>query len=619
LTETGTTLGTLAYMSPEQAKGDELDRRSDVFSLGVVLYELLTGHLPFEADQQPALLYRIVNDEPEPLISHRPELEQGLQHIVDKALAKDLEARYSRAQEFLEDLKNWQSGRQIARPRRKRRRVGTKTLIWAGVGIAIVIALYGISTRLPAPQSDGPEIASLAVLPFRNAITDPEQEFLTEGITDELIARLAQIGSIRVIARRSVMGYADTDKSLSEIAAELNVDALVEGSIRIVDDRLRVTAELANPNESDALWGDTFDRSVSNALALPGDIALAIARAAGVTLTAPQESRIGGATQVDPAVYKAYRTGLRASEEWSTEAWQKGIKYFNEAIDLDPTFAPAYAGLSRCYGFMGWFDPNPDYEAVQKAAALEAIELDESLADGYAALADYYYRKIFDWDAAEAAFRRALELEPGSASSQLEYGNFLILAGRSDEGIEHLIKARELDPLSLEANRELGLGYLNARRYDEAIEYLINMRGVFPEYVYTEWFLALCYSGKGLHDEAIATIENASAGESDNVLKAMSPDIYARAGRVDDALRILEGIKETAQSKSDILYAEFKVYALLGRYDEAFAAAEKLYKDSPTLLLYINIEPLPPDLRADPRYQDLLSRVGLGKRAADNE
>jgi len=612
LTETGTTLGTLSYMSPEQAKGGEAGRPSDVFSLGVVLYELLTGRQPFVADQEAALLYRIVNDEPEPLKSHRPDLEQDLQHIVDKALAKDPDDRYPSARELLGDLKHWQAGKQIARPRRKRRRVQKKTLVWAVVAVAVVAGLYAISTRLPAPQPKEPKIASLAVLPFRFAAADSERVFLAESITAEVIARLSQVKSIKVIARRSVLGYTNTDKSLAEIAAELGVEALVEGSVRIVDDRLRVTAELADTNESDALWGNVFDKKYDEALALSGEIALAVARAAGVGLTQEQESRMGIATPVDPAVLKAYRIGRQALETWgSDEAWLKGIKKFNEAIDLDPDFAPAYAGLSRCHGYMGWFYTESDHDAIQLEAALKAVELDGSLAEGYVALADYYYYKALDWDGAEVAFSRALELEPGSALAHNTYGNYLILAGRGDEGIEHMKWAKDLDPLSWAAHRELGLSYLNAHRPEEGIEYLLELRQRFPDKYFTEYFLASCYSATGRHEEAFATLDSLYAGTGYD-WRAANPAFLADAGLSDEALEKLKILKEKASPDNhEMLMTEFSVLATLGRYDEAMDAAETLLEASPTLAIFLTVDYVPADFLETPRYQAFLRSLGL--------
>ena len=611
LTKTGTTLGTVAYMSPEQAKGGVLDPRSDVFSLGVVLYELLTGRLPFEADMEAAILYLIVNEDPVPIVSHRPELDQDLQHIVDKALAKDPDARYSSARDFSEDLKNWQSGRRVVPARKKHGRSRMKPLLWAGIVIVIAAALYGVYTQLPPPQPSGPEITSLAVLPFRNAITDTTQQFLAESIYDEVNARLGQLESIMVIGRRSVMQYADSEKPLSEIAAELGVAALVEGTVRIVDGRLRVTAELSDPGEDGNLWGDIFDKRVDEALQLSGEIALAIARATGATLNTSQESRIAGAPQVEPAVLKAYRTGLHASEEWSGDAWMKGIKYFNEAIALDPTFAPAYAGLSRCHGWLGWFFPDRDHDTMQLAAAREAIKLDEELAEGHVAAADYYYLKAWDWNSADMAFRHALDLEPGNAIAHNSYGNFLILAERYDEGIEHLQRAKDLDPLSWEANRELGLGYLNSHRYDEGIDYLLDLRTRFPDEYFTELFLAECYSAKGLHEEAFEVLENLHADEENENWKLDYPALYARAGDSDEALRILDEMKSRGFGSSTVYPAEFLVYAALARYDEAFAVAESLYVKFPIHALFLTVVPLPADLLADPRYQEFLDHFGL--------
>jgi len=256
-------------------------------------------------------------------------------------------------------------------------------------------------------------------------------------------------------------------------------------------------------------------------------------------------------------------------------------------------------------------DPNPDHNTMQLAAALEAIKLDEGLAEGHVALADYYYLKAWDWNSADMAFRQAIDLEPGSAIAHNTYGTFLILAERYDEGIEHLQKARDLDPLSWKANRELGLGYLNSHRYDEGIDYLLDLRTRFPDEYFTELFLAFCYSGKGLHEEAIATMENLHADADNDSWKLNYPGVYARAGFADEALRLLDQLKSGGWEKTTVFRGEFLVYAALGRYDEAVAAVESLYVDNPILALYLTTEPLPPDLLADPRYQKFLDHFGL--------
>jgi len=605
VTKTGTTVGTVAYMSPEQARGDAADERSDVFSLGVVMYQLLTGELPFDAEHQAALLYKIMNEEPAPLKSFRPDLGDDVQRLVDRALAKDVEARYQGAREFLRDLKNVQRGRQIdGLPRR--RTPMQRRVLWGAVAVVAAFAAFGISTRWMNQPPPGPDIASVAVLPIQIAGDDPEYELLAAGITGELIARLSRIGALRVIAQHSVAGYAGTEKSLAEIADELNVEALVECSMQIAGDRIHITAELIDPAASDVLWGDTFDGSLSNALSLQGDLALGISEAVGAHLTESQTAQLTVAHEVDPEVYKAYLNGMRASEEWSSEAWDSGIKYFNEAIDGDATFAPAYAGISRCYGFKGWFNPGQGFDEMQNAAALKAIELDPLLAEGHVALADYQYRKKFRWDDAERTLLHALELAPGSAICHIEFGNFLVMSGRAEEGLAHLKRARELDPLNRSAHRELGLAYLHAHRYDDGIAYLLGMRERFPGYGYTEWFLALCYSGKGEHETAIAMMD--SLVGVDPHWRSMGAVVYARGGEVDTALEILEEDREAGGLGMN----EFTVNAALGRYDEALAAAERIYETSPVGLMYLNIEPISDEFRTDPRLQELFSRVGLG-------
>jgi len=610
MTRTGSSMGTVAYMSPEQAGGHEVDHRSDIFSLGVLMYEIITGQHPFPGDQAGSILYGIVHTEPASVRDISPEVPEDLQQIVGRAMMKSPDDRYQQLEDLIADLESLsrEGEATLARAylRKARRRRQLRWALYSGLA-AIVLALFVAGVRyIQRGGMSGSRVDSLAVLPLANLTGDAEQEILVDGLTGELIARLARIGSLDVISSRAVMEYKDTEKPLLEIAGELGVAALLEGSVQLIGDRVRLTVELLDPAQDDLIWGDTFSSALSDVLTLQSDMVLGICRAIEANLTSQERQRVEQVQSFDPAVQKAYLMGERASREWSTEAWKKGIEYFNQAIDLDVTFAPAYAGLARCYGFMDWFHDDQDYKAMEKAAAAEALRLDESLPEAHLAMGNYLFRKEFDWEAAEAEFQRALELAPGHDLVHQVYGAFLLHAGRQDECIPHLIKAKDLDPLNVERHRELGLAYVNSGRPEEAIPYYYQMRHRFPGYFYTEWHLSVAYSYTGRHEQAIAL--------TDSLIKVF-PDVaiwnapvYARAGRVDEAFRILDEALTAGKAEAEVAPYYVMVNAIAGDNDQALVWASKI---RPLFLSFLNLTPLPQSLRVDPRYQELMRSIGI--------
>ena len=607
LTKTRATVGTLAYMSPEQAAGKSVDHRSDIFSLGVVMYELITGKHPFPGDQEAAILYSIVNTAPEAMSDVAPDIPLPLQQVVERAMAKDTDDRYQRLEDLVTDLESLSKGEDATLASllgkkvtaRRRRRLA----LYAGLAILAAALVVGGIRFLPGVLSSGTRISSLAILPLANLTNDPEQDIIVDVLTSELIARLGRVGSLDVISSRSVMQYKGTEKSLTEIARELGVEALLEGAVQLVGERIRLTVELLDPARDELLWGDTYSGALSDVLTLQGDLVLGMCRSIETNLSSRERSRLAVAQDFDPAVHKAYLMGKRASRDWTGEAWKKGAEHFNQAIDLDVAYAPAYAGLSRCYGYMGWFYEDQDYNAMQKAAALEALELDDSLAEAHVAMANYLYRKQYDWVAAEEEFERALELEPGNDLAHQDYGIFLYLSMRFDECFPHLIKAKDLDPLNIERHRELGLAYVNSGRPAEAIPYYLKMRERFPNYYYTEWHLSAAYSLVGMHEQAVALIDSL-VSENPGSIPLKAP-IYAQAGRVDEAFLLLDGLVEEYGYEAASEYAQ--LHDMVGQYDEALAWAKKV---KPIFLMFLNIEPLSQSMREHPGYQELMRSIG---------
>ena len=482
LTKTQTILGTPAYMSPEQVRGENTDRRTDIWSLGVVLYEMVTGKRPFAGEAEAALTYGILNKEPEPVTGLRSGMPLDLDRILSKALAKDPDERYQHVDEFMVDLRGLRGKRTGAerverrkespnreRPSAVRRRV---LQLKAAIGAAIVLSfllvgwLFTKSDRQAATldgQGAGESSPSLAVLPLENLSGDPEQEYFTDGLTEELISNLGTIRSLRVVSRTSAMQYKGTKKLLPEIARELNVNHLIEGSALRADDQIRVTVRLTEAAADRQVWSHSYERPLRDIISLQREIAREVARAIELEMSPDEEARLSGGLPVDPAAYTEYLKGRMYLAQRHPESFRRAEQYFQRAIESNPRYARAYAGLADTYLLMMWYSiihPRKGYPMAERMA-LKALEIDDSLAEAHVSLA---FARFFDWEASEASFRRALELNPGYADGRHWYAGHLNAAGRHEQAIEQMQRALDLDPYSLIFNTDLGLALYYARR-----------------------------------------------------------------------------------------------------------------------------------------------------------
>ncbi len=390
MTKTGSTVGTAAYMSPEQVRGEEVDQRSDIWSLGVVIYEMLTGKLPFAGDYEQAIMYRIVNEEPEPATSLQEMIPVGLGRLVERALTKIADKRYHRADEIVAELSSLKEEMQTGKAKQpltrlriplKRRRYVYSTVAALAVAIAAVRLLLFTGSNV--------EIDSLAVLPMANLSGNPEQEFFVDGMTDELITKLAQIKAVKVISRTSVMQYKGTKKSLPQIARELNVDAVIEGSVLREGGEVRISAQLIRAGTDQHLWAGSYQRDLRDVLGLQGEIAGAIAEKVRAALTSAELARLTSARQVDPEAHDAYLKGMQCSYRLTPQDLEAALEYLDLALKKDPGYAAAYAGIAFVWLFrqqMGYTAPR-EAAPRAKAAALRALELDSTLGEGYSALA----------------------------------------------------------------------------------------------------------------------------------------------------------------------------------------------------------------------------------------
>ena len=607
VTQAGHIIGTPAYMSPEQARGKDTDHRTDIWSFGCIMYQMLTAKLPFEGETATDTLARIIEREPDWELLPQ-EIPANIRALLRRCLEKDPRRRLRDIGDAAIEIKETLNlpATTTAAPVRTLWR-------WAmAIGLVVGAIVVGLNIgrwreQLLGGASPG-RIKSLAVLPLKNLTGDPEQEYFADGMTEALIANLGKIGALQVRSRTSIMQYKGVKKPLPEIARELNVDAVVEGSVLRVAEQVRITAQLIHAPTDTHLWAESYERDLGDVLALQREVARAIAREIKVAVTTTEETRLASARRVNPETYEAYLKGMFHLNKMTPEGTEKGLDYLRQAIEKDPADPLAYAGLACGYSIIG-HGPAPSPEALPraKAAALKALELDETLAEAHAALAEVKLYYDWDWAGAEQAFQRALELNPNLAEAHGHYAWYLVLLGRLDEGLAEMKRAQELDPLAPIYSAWLGQQYWGAGQYEEAIDEARKSLELNPDFPIGLYVLGAVYATKGMYEEAIA--EHQKVG-------AVAPDwgwglghTYALAGQRDEALNVLAELGEEYQQRNAWGVAE--IYAALGEKDEAFRWLEAGYEYRHNWIPWMGWNPNYESLRDDPRFGDLLRRLNL--------
>jgi serine/threonine protein kinase/TolB-like protein/Tfp pilus assembly protein PilF len=627
LTMTGVVMGTPSYMSPEQARGEHVDHRSDIFSLGVVIHEMATGDVPFKRKSPAETMNAVINERHTPVAEVNEQIPPALSAVIDRALSKDLAGRYQSAGEMLSDLRH--VGRAVGLlgasdsegaviPHVPLVRRPDRRWMWPIIllGLALLVGtglwLFSLRTVSQPPLN----IGSLVVLPLENLSGDPQQEYFADGMTDALITELAKISALRIIARTSAMSYKGTKKSLPEIARELKVDAVVEGTVQRAGDRVGIRVQLIQPATDRHLWVESYERDLRDVLGLQSQIARAIAREIQTKVTSSEQVRLAHNRSVNRKAFDDHLQGRYLYWNMRTkENLEKAIEYFQSAINADPTYAPAYVGLADCYNLLGTeqIGALPPIESRRKAeeAAGEALELDGELAEAHAALG---WVKHFNWEwaAAEREFKLAIELNPNHANGHLFYAGFLASSGRLEEGIGEVNRAQELDPFSLAISAQRGFILENARRYDEAIEQLRRVIAVDPNRYPAHWYLGHTYAASGRFNEAIAAFEKAAAlsGRSPGALGFLGL-AYGLEGRKDEANKVLKELLDLQRRRYVSPPALANVYIGLGNNDQAFFWLERAYQERSNYMAWLKVFPLLDPLRSDPRFDDLLRRIGL--------
>ena len=563
---------------------------------------MATGRQPFSGNTTAVIYEAILNRAPTSLLRVNPQLPTELERIINKALEKDRQMRYQTASDLGADLKRMKRDTDS----------GRSAEAFQAIADRAAVVRPGAPARRGRRGRSG-RIKAVAVLPLENMSRDPEQDYFADGMTEALITDLAQIGALRVISRTSAMQYKGTRKPLPEIARELNVDAVLEGSVLRFGNRVRITAQLIHAASDQHLWAKSYERDLGDILALQSEVARAIAKEVKIKLTPHQQARLTCARPVNPEAYEAYLKGSYYWNKFTEEGFKRALEYFKQAIEKDPVYASAYAGLAESYATLGFFSTVPK-EAFLKAeeAALKALEIDDTLAQAHTSLG--LSRLFYDWDwlTAEREFQRALELNPGYALAHHGYALYLMAMARLDEALVEEKRALELDPLSLRINTALGWVFYFARQFQQAIEQYRKTLELDPNFVMAYWQLGLAYEQKAMYKEALEEFQNGVVSSGGGpIYLALLGHGYGVAGKRGKALKILNELKQRAEGKYVAPYDIAIIHIGLGEREQGFEWLEKAYEDRIGRLVFLNVEPIFDSLRSDPRFQDLLRRMNF--------
>ena len=615
LTAPGTILGTAAYMSPEQVRGEAITPASDLFALGCVLYELLAGVNPFRRDSAAETLAAILRDEPPDLRSRTAlQIPEAIIRVVEHALEKRPEARFQTASDFIFALSAAVEGSgSVARhtPEESRRPRRISIRVTALLFVAIVAAIV-IGRRGAAPQRERAPARSLAVLPFANSSGDRALEYVTEGLTEGVINDLSPATGFRVLSRNAVFSYRPESNDPRRIGTDLDVDAVVTGRVSQRGDLLVVGVELTDTRDGHQIWGERYERRVQDVSHIERELAHQISEKLQMRLG--NDARLDRRTEVDPDAYRLYLQGRYEWNKRTPDSLRKGIALFRESIDKDPTFAPAHAGIADSYLLLGGnYEAMPPREAmpIARKAAQRALELDPELADAHASLGVIAHEFEWDWPRAEASFRRAIALNPNSVGAQQWYGQALLYRGRPVEAMRALERAEELDPLSLVTRSDLAQAFWIAGRYDRAIAQAEKLIDLEPRFWLGYWFLGLAQAGQGSYPRAVEALERAvQLGGSPAVIASLGY-VRARAGQRGEAMKLLEQLQVMSRDRYISPADLALIYIGLGDLDRAFEQVERAVEHRSTFIALMNSVPLAEPLRKDPRYRDVARRVGL--------
>ncbi len=594
----GVVLGTVAYMSPEQSRGRSVDGRTDLWSLGVVLYEMLAGRQPFEGDSSIDVLAAILHREPSPLTLVRDDLPAGLDAIAGRALAKQVARRYRTARELRDDLLD----------------------VAAGLGAAADLGRFAspgaaapaLSARRASAAAGSAARHSIAVLPFRNLSSDSGNDYFCDGLAEELLNALSKIDGLKVAARTSAFAFKGGRESISEIGRALGVTTVLEGSVRSSGSRMRIAVQLSNAADGFQVWSERYDRQMADIFDVQDEITLAVVDALKLRLFGEARAAALKRGTEDPEAHDHYLKGRFCWNQRTPESLRQAVEHYQRAIAADPGYALAYAGLAGAYVLFGWLSVAPPRESMPRAraAALRALELDESVAEAHAALGVYLSFYAWDQPASERALRRAVELNPGSATAHHWLGNIALLAlGRFDESLAEVRRAEELDPLSPGIASDTGVTLLYARRFEEAIAQFERTLAAAPEFYVARYHLGQALHSSGRPEAAVAEYERCRVATDDPWVTALLARSLARAGRRAEAVSHRDALLAEARGRYVPNYALAIVHAALDEPDEALGWLERDLAERSLFPPFYAHDPVFDELRDDPRFGGLVERV----------
>ena len=599
VTKVGTTVGTAAYMSPEQARGDDTDHRSDIWSFGVVLYEMLTGKMPFKGDYDQAIIYSILNEEPEFVT----EIDEGLKQVISKSLAKNPDERYPTAGEIAKELRTIGEGGAVKRTKAKQSK-----LAWIIAGAAVIVLVIALYLLIPSSKSnkETETIKTIAVLPFADLSPQKDQGYFSDGLSGELINVLSKNPKLRVTARTSSFSFKGTNADIKTIASKLNVKNILEGSVQKAGNNLRISADLVNVETDATLWANTYNGTMNNIFALQDSISGNVAEALSVTLlgkeAAPSEQK------TDPEAYNNYLLGEHFLNLSGKENLEKAEVYYKKTLSIDSTYAPAWVGLSSVHSSQagnGYVPVDDGYSKARKEIET-ALELNPNLADAYAQLGSIRSNYDWDWTGADEAFKKGLGLEPENTKVINGASSLAGILGQLDEAIKLTNRIIEIDPVSVVGYSNLEYYTYYARQFDESIASSRKILELNPQYPGAHWIISLDYLGKGQPDSALTEIKKETEPWMQN---SVLPIVYYALGRKKEADdKLAEFIKKFQYVGA---YQVAEIYAYRNEKDRAFEWLERAYKQRDTGCIICKSDPLLRNIAKDPRYAAFLKKMKL--------
>jgi len=625
LTSTGVSMGTVAYMSPEQVRGEELDERTDLFSLGLVLYEMATGRQAFGGHTSGVVFEAILNRAPAPAGRLNPAISPQLEQIINKALEKDRAFRYRTAADLSADLLRLKRDTDSAHAFQVTSGTFSEQLakrkwmhlVWGGV-LALALLLFGLNIsglrdRVLHGSAQG-RIDSIAVLPFANVSNDPKTEYLSDGITESLINSLSQLPNLSVTSRNTVFRYKGQGADPQKLGHDMGVRAILTGRLIQTGDELMISVSLEDVRESRQIWGEQYNRKLSNLVSVQQEIAADIYGRLRPKLEGEERKLLAKRTTENVEAYQLYLQGLFYWNKWTEADFKRAADYFTQAVQKDSRYALSYAGLADTYSLLGDAGYLPPSEAwpKAKAAAMQALEIDNTLAEAHTSLALVKEHFEWDWAGAETEFRRAIELNPNSATAHHWYGDYLANMGRPEEGLRETKRAQELDPLSLIINTTLGWQFYLARRSDQAIDQLRRVLDIDAKFTPARRVLEEVYAQSGKYKEAVEEREKVLSLSGSPELAASIAEDFSKYGYKGVQQSWLDGLTEISKHGYVSPFSIAEGYMRLGQREQALEWLEKAYEEHDSGLVSIGVEPMFDSIRSEPRFKEIVRRMKLG-------